>query len=316
MKRRYDADSAKVTSQGSGTVLPAASRWRTAVRCSRSSGRTATRKPWTSSVAGQLLGDLADERRASRSRRPPDDQPAARHLLGLEDPVHGLPRRGDEVERCDLLERFWTSFSSTSAATSLARRALGDHAQEGQAGPDRAVEGERLVLPEDQVLDELARRVLHLEAMLARADAVERPGASRPSPRRPGRSGPRRIRARAAARPATPPACAGGIVVVLGLGQLHGGASRSRSTSCGTPRRGSRGRGCRPRCAPRPRAGSRPLRPARRRSGPGTREPPVVVLSSPSTQISTPGGSVMKKARGRGAHQLHLQRLGGARARC
>ena len=53
-KRRYEADSPKFTLHWSATVLPAASRWSTAVRCSFSSGSTATRKPCTSSAAASF----------------------------------------------------------------------------------------------------------------------------------------------------------------------------------------------------------------------------------------------------------------------
>ena len=122
-------------------------------------------------ACGQLLGHPADHvgvGPASAGRH----EAAAGHLLRVEDAVHRLARSGEEVERRDrgqVLEEPLLDLRDVA----LAGGALGHHAQEREAGPDRAVEGEALVPREHDVLQELAGGVLHLEAVLAGADALE-----------------------------------------------------------------------------------------------------------------------------------------------
>ena len=117
----------------------------------------------------QLLGHPADDVRIAASAR---DQLLERHALGRQQAVDHLPRRRHEVQALDLVEVL-DQLLLDLAHEPLPRGALGDHAEEGQAGPDRAVEAHRLVAAHDHVLDELAGRVLDLEPVLPGADTLQ-----------------------------------------------------------------------------------------------------------------------------------------------
>jgi hypothetical protein len=105
---------------------------------------------------------------AARSR----DQTLQRDALRFQEPVDGLARRGHEVQRLDLGEVLDQPLLCLPRQP-LARGARSHHAQERQARADRAVDADRLVPGDRQVLHELPRGVLDLQPVLSRADAVE-----------------------------------------------------------------------------------------------------------------------------------------------
>jgi hypothetical protein len=122
------------------------------VRCSFSPGRSAIRNPCTSRAAASFLRDLLHEVGLGVAA---GEQGLARQLLGFEHAVDGLTRGGQEVEGGDLLQVL-DQLLLDVGSHALPGRALRDQAEVGEAGPDRAVEGEALVLGHHDVLDELA----------------------------------------------------------------------------------------------------------------------------------------------------------------
>ena len=130
---------------------------------------------------------LVTLRTRSGSLPEPGKQRLARELVLLEHAVDRLARGGDEVERAEPREVLPGSSRRRRPGSAAPPALCGLDAEERERRPDRAVEAERLVLLEHQVLDELAGRVLDLDAHLARADAVDLRGRHARAPRRSGR---------------------------------------------------------------------------------------------------------------------------------
>ena len=192
-KRRYEADSPKVTSHGVGHGVAGGQQVQHGRALQLLLRQQRDQEALHLQRGRQLLRDLAHDVRLgarARARRPCGSASRDSRMRSTVSRGAGMKLRvvtfGQVLDEL-LLRR--------PASTRSPAGALRHHAQEGEARADRAVEGQRLVLGQHEVLDELARRRASPRCgACPEQTPVELLGRHAPWPRRPGRCAPRAAR--------------------------------------------------------------------------------------------------------------------------